>query len=205
MINFAYSIKRSYHTIFYWSTLRSTNIQFSMLSFWSGPWDILLSSIYLTHALYRVRAIELVVLFPSRDVGGVPEGGAGAGGRRNGVGMGKGGHQGHVGPHPLDWRVAHARPQVQPPSLSLPLFLTTNDPTLIKGTFTRVLIKSRVTWDRSVQSQPLRAWKLGFTTSHGVPSTKFQFTRGRFVQSQPLRAWKLGLISISYGVPSPTS
>ena len=32
--------------------------------------------------------------------------------------------------------------------------------------------KAQVTWGQSVQSQPLRAWKLGLTTSHGVPSPK---------------------------------
>ena len=103
-----------------------------------GQFYSISSIISLTHALYRVRAIKLVMLFPSGDVGGVPEDGAGVGGWRNGVGMGKGGHQGHVGSHPLDRRVAHARPQVRPPSLSLSRFLIMNDPTLIKGTFTRV-------------------------------------------------------------------
>ena len=32
--------------------------------------------------------------------------------------------------------------------------------------------KFQVTWGQSVQSQPLRAWKLGFITSHRVPSPK---------------------------------
>ena len=37
-------------------------------------------------------------------------------------------------------------------------------------------VLSRVTWGRSVQSQPLRAWKLGLTTSYG--SLKNRFTHG---------------------------
>jgi hypothetical protein len=32
--------------------------------------------------------------------------------------------------------------------------------------------KSQVNWGQSVQSHPLRAWKLGFAISHGVPSHK---------------------------------
>jgi hypothetical protein len=52
--------------------------------------------------------------------------------------------------------------------------------------------RSQVTWCQSMQSQPLRAWKLGLTTSHGVPSIKSQVTWCQFVQSQPLRTWRLG-------------
>jgi hypothetical protein len=44
-----------------------------------------------------------------------------------------------------------------------------------------------------MQSQPLRAWKLGLITSHGS-----QVTRGQSVQSQLLRAWKLGLTTSSW-------
>ena len=43
-----------------------------------------------------------------------------------------------------------------------------------KGRFARVPSpKSQVTWDQSMQSQPMRAWKLGHATSHGVPSPKY--------------------------------
>jgi hypothetical protein len=45
--------------------------------------------------------------------------------------------------------------------------------------FTQVLSpKSQVTWDPSVRSQPLRAWKLGLTTSLGVLSPKSQVWHG---------------------------
>ena len=81
----------------------------------------------------------------------------------------------------------------------------------------------QATWGQSVQSQPLRAWKLGLSTSHRsqVPSPKplevtlwnlsrwehgswdlslhtcpkSQATWGFFVQSQSLRVWTLGLIT----------
>ena len=36
---------------------------------------------------------------------------------------------------------------------------------------------SQVTRGPSIQSHTLRAWKLGFTTSHGVPSTTFQASK----------------------------
>ena len=32
---------------------------------------------------------------------------------------------------------------------------------------------SQVTWGQYVQSQPLRVWKLGLATSHGVPRPKY--------------------------------
>ena len=38
--------------------------------------------------------------------------------------------------------------------------------------------KSQVTWGKYVQSQPLRAWKLGFTTSHKLSSLKSQVGHG---------------------------
>ena len=64
--------------------------------------------------------------------------------------------------------------------------------------------KAQVTRGRSVQSQPLRAWKLGLTHSHKIPSPKSQVTRGWSVQSQPSRPWKLGLTN-SRRTSSPKS
>ena len=89
---------------------------------------------------------------------------------------------------------------------------------------------SQVTWGHSVQSQLSRAWKLGLTTSHGVPSPhpkslevnpcnlnrwghgswdlplhtglKSQVTWGQSVQSQPSRAWKLGTYHFTRGPKS---
>ena len=79
---------------------------------------------------------------------------------------------------------------------------------------------------RSVQSQPLRAWKLGLTTSHRVPSPQSQVTWGvdpcnlnrwehgiwdlprhtwsqvTWGHSEPLRGWKLGLTP-SHKIPNP--
>ena len=40
--------------------------------------------------------------------------------------------------------------------------------------FGPVHTRSQVTWAQSVQSQPLRTWKVGHTTSHGFPSLKSQ-------------------------------
>jgi hypothetical protein len=65
-------------------------------------------------------------------------------------------------------------------------------------------LKSQVTWGESLQSQLLRAWMLGLTTSHEVSSPKTQVTWGQSMQFQLLRAWKLGLTT-SHGVPSPKS
>ena len=42
-----------------------------------------------------------------------------------------------------------------------------------QGVFTRGP-KSQVTWGQSMQSQMLRAWKWGLTSSHGVPCLKSQ-------------------------------
>ena len=52
---------------------------------------------------------------------------------------------------------------------------------------------SQVTWGQSVQSQALRAWKLGLTTSHGIPSLKPQVWHN-CLHGNTLWRWGLGLV-----------
>ena len=61
------------------------------------------------------------------------------------------------------------------------------------GWFTRGP-KFQVTWVQSMQFQPLRAWKLGLITSHGVPSSKFQLWRECPHGQIFFWRWGLGLV-----------
>ena len=52
---------------------------------------------------------------------------------------------------------------------------------------------SQVTWHQSMQSQLLRAWKLGLTTSHRVSSPKSQVWHG-WLHDNTFWRWGLGLV-----------
>jgi hypothetical protein len=53
--------------------------------------------------------------------------------------------------------------------------------------------KSQVKSCQFMQSQPLRAWKLGLTTSHIVPSPKSQLWHG-CLHNNTIWRWSLGLV-----------